>query len=227
MLFELNSSFWFFSLNHFRFLGDKLSTAGLWKPQFRCPEEDIAEIFLWKKRFSHYFRKKVTELSHFRQKNSDRLAKKGLHVPGETIWGTILFLKLFHILNFFVIWAQDSQLFSESFQAVLSKPPNAWLKNLSKEMYFWRKMFFFQTISSLLTRTFCALGLSKLPSTCLEKPYEGEYHFCGSIILSLNLGFLAKTNQQYSQKCVSNVQKKSWGKKVCLKEKNIKTFLVF
>ena len=45
--------------------------------------------------------------------------------------------------------------------------------------------------------------------------------------LSLNLGFLAKTNQQYSQKCVSNVQKKSWGKKVCLKENNTKTFLAF
>ena len=134
-----------FSLNHFRFLGDKLSTVGLWKPQFRCPEEDIAEIFLWKKRFSHYFRKKVSELSHFRQKNPDRLAKKGLHVPGETFWGTILFLKLFYKLNFFVIWAQDSQLFSGNFQAVLLKPPNAWLKKpFKRDVTLKKNVFFFK-----------------------------------------------------------------------------------
>ena len=87
-------------------------------------------------------------------------------------------------------------------------------------------MFFFQTISSLLTRTFCALGLSKLPSTCLEKPYEGKYHIWWKNILSLNLGFLARTYQQDS-KCISTVQRKFWGKKVCLKENPTKTFLAF
>ena len=179
-------------------------------------------------RFSHCFRKKVSELSQFRQKNPDRLAKKGLHVSGETIWGTILFLKLFYILNFFVIWAQDSQLFSENFQAVLSKPPNDWLKKnrFEKRCNFEEKCFFLQTISSLLTRTFCALGLSKLPSTCLEKPCEGKYYIWWKNILSLNLGFLARTYQQDS-KCISTVQRKFWGKNVCLKENPTKTFLAF
>ena len=186
------------------------------------------KCFVKKNKFSHYFWKKILELSHFRQKNPDCLAKKGLHVPGETIWGTMPFLKLFFILNFFGIWAQDSQMFNKNFQAVLSKPPNAWLKKpFEKRCNSEEICFFFQTVSSPLITTFCASGLSKLPCTCLEKPYDGKYDFWGSFILSMNLGFLAKTYQRYSQKCISTVQKKPWVKKVYLKENLTKTFLAF
>ena len=116
----------------------------------------LRKIFCEKIRFSHYFRKKVSELSHFRQKNPDRLAKKGLHVPGETFWGTILFLKLFYILNFFVIWAQDSQLFSENFQAVLLKPPNDWLKKrFEKRCNFEKNVFFSNNFEPLDENILC------------------------------------------------------------------------
>ena len=108
--------FGIFSLNHFRFLGDKLSAAGLWKPQFRCPEEDIEEIFFVKKnRFSRFFPEERLELSYFRQKNPTVLPKKACTCPERQFEEQCLFW------NFLIFW---------TFSDFARKIPSCLVKNL-------------------------------------------------------------------------------------------------
>ena len=88
-----------FSLNHFRFLGDKLSTAGLWKPQFRCPEEEIAEIFLWKKiGFHNIPGKKYRNFHILGRKIPTVLPKKACTCPERQ------FEEQYFFWNFFIFW---------------------------------------------------------------------------------------------------------------------------
>ena len=55
-------------------------------------------------------------------------------------------------------------------------------------------------------------GLSKLSFTCLEKPFEATKHVWKKIIISIVLGFLAKSVRQGFQNWILRVEKNVRGK---------------